>query len=271
MTANIFWFRNDLRLGDNPGLAAALARGEKTALVYVLDDEAAGPWAMGGASRWWLHHSLHSLGRAIAACGAGLILRRGDAGAIISELAAELKASEVHASRRFEPWARDQDRAIAETLKASGIHLHRHLTTYLFAPERITTKSGGIYGVYSPFARSCFEQPPPAEAIAAPAQISSPSGIASDKLDDWELLPRQPDWASGLRAAWAPGEAGAAKRLHHFVGHCMQDYKSARDIPGEDATSGLSPHLHFGEEFLRLRFGAKPWAQPRAGRAGRFF
>jgi deoxyribodipyrimidine photo-lyase len=247
VTVNIFWFRNDLRLGDNPGLAAALARAEKTALVYVLDDNAAGPWAMGGASRWWLHHSLHSLGQAIAARGAKFILRRGDAGAIIPELAAKLKVSEVHAGRRFEPWARAQDRAIAEKLKTAGIDLHRHLTTYLFAPERITTKSGGIYGVYTPFARSCFEQPPPAEAIAAPAQISSPSGIGSDKLDDWELLPRQPDWAAGLRATWEPGEAGAARRLAHFVRHRMRDYKSARDIPGEDATSGLSPHLHFGE------------------------
>jgi deoxyribodipyrimidine photo-lyase len=247
VTVNIFWFRNDLRLGDHPGLAAALARGEKTALVYVLDDKAAGAWAMGGASRWWLHHSLHALGKAIAARGGKLILRRGDAGVIIPELAAQLQVREVHAGRRFEPWARDQDRAIAERLKASGIDLRRHLTTYLFAPEQIKTKSGGIYGVYTPFSRSCFEQAPPEAAIAVPARISSPSGTMSEALQDWQLLPQKPDWAAGLRGAWEPGEAGAAKRLAHFVGKVMHGYKSARDIPGEDGTSGLSPHLHFGE------------------------
>jgi deoxyribodipyrimidine photo-lyase len=247
VTMNIFWFRNDLRLADNSGLAAALARGEKTALVYVLDDNAAGNWAMCGASRWWLHHSLESLGRAIAACGGRLILRRGDAGTIIPELAAQLKVNEVHAGRRFEPWARDQDRAVAAILKTSGIELRRHLTSYLFAPEQITTKSGGIYGVYTPFSRACLERAPPAEAIAAPSRISSPSGMTSDALEDWQLLPQKPDWAAGIRAAWEPGEAGAAKRLRHFVRQVMHGYNASRDIPGEDGTSGLSPHLHFGE------------------------
>jgi deoxyribodipyrimidine photo-lyase len=247
VTVNIFWFRNDLRLADNPGLAAAQEYADKTALVYVLDDDAAGSWAMGGASRWWLHHSLQSLGQAIAACGAKLILRRGDAGVIIPELAAELKASEVHAGRRFEPWARAQDRDIAAKLTASGTDLRRHLSSHLFPPERITTKTGGVYGVYTPFSRTCFEQGPPGDAITAPEEISSPSGIASEKLDDWELLPSKPDWAAGIRAAWQPGEAGAAKRLRHFIRHTIQGYKSARDVPGEDGTSGLSPHLHFGE------------------------
>ncbi len=247
MTTNIFWFRNDLRLADNPGLAAALQQADKTALVYVLDDKAAGDWAMGGASRWWLHHSLQSLGKAIAACGGELILRQGDAGTLIPELAARLKVSEIHASRRFEPWGRAQDRAIATKLKGSGVDLHRHLTTYLFAPEQITTKSGGIYGVYTPFARFCFEKSPPAEVMATPSSISSPSGIRTEKLEDWKLLPRKPDWAVGIRSAWEPGEAGAAKRLQHFIQQRMHGYKAARDIPGEDGTSGLSPHLHFGE------------------------
>ncbi len=247
MTANIFWFRNDLRLADNPGLAAALERADKTALIYVLDDKAAGDWAMGGAARWWLYHSLLSLGQAIAERGGKLILRRGDAGSIIPRLAAELKAETVFASRRFAPWGRMQDREIAEALKSSGIALRRHLSTYLFPPETIKTKTGGTYGVFTPFSRTCYDQGPPAPAIAPPERIDSPRGIASDALDDWQLTPVKPDWAAGLRAAWEPGEAGAKQRLKRFIREAMQSYKTGRDIPGEDGTSGLSPHLHFGE------------------------
>ncbi len=247
MKVNIFWFRNDLRLADNPGLAAALRRADKTVLLYVLDDQAAGPWAMGGASRWWLHHSLQSLSKAIAACGGTLVLRRGDAGSIIPDLAAELQVTEIFSGRRFEPWARQQDREIAGRLKASGIAWHRQLSSLLFPPESITTKTGGIYGVFTPYSRTCFEQPPPAEAIAPPDRISSPSGIPSENLEDWQLTPRRPDWAAGIRAAWEPGETGAEKRLRRFISDALQGYKSARDRPGEDGTSGLSPHLHFGE------------------------
>jgi len=247
VTVNIFWFRNDLRLADNPGLAAALHAADKTALVYVLDEAAAGNWRMGGASRWWLHYSLRALAAAIAACGGELILRRGDAGVIIPALAAEVQAAEIYAGRRFEPWARAQDRDIAEQLKRSGIALRRQLSALLFPPENITTKTGGVYGVYTPFSRACFDQGPPAEAIPAPKLIVSPSGVASDRLDDWQLTPGKPDWAGGMRAAWEPGEAGAEKRLRRFIRQALHGYKTARDIPGEDGTSGLSPHLHFGE------------------------
>ena len=106
-----------MRLADNPGLAASLSGFGGTALVYVLDDAAAGGWAMGGASRWWLHHSLRALAKDIAARGGKLLLRRGDARRIIPELAAELKAGTVHAGRGFEPWGRAQDRAIDAGLK----------------------------------------------------------------------------------------------------------------------------------------------------------
>ena len=247
MTTSIFWFRNDLRLADNPGLNDALSAADHTALVYVLDDAAAGDWAPGGASRWWLHYSLQSLGKAIAARGGKLLLRRGDSRKIIPKLAADLKASEVHAARAFEPWAKAQQHAIDAALGSAKIAFHLHSSSHLFEPERIKTKTGGIYGVYTPFSRACFEQSPGDTTKAAPARLSAAEHGASDKLDDWELLPTRPDWAGGLRAAWEPGEAGAAKRLGRFLKHAIAGYKAGRDIPAEDATSGLSPHLHFGE------------------------
>jgi len=60
----LLWFRQDLRLADNPALHAAAGR--PLLAVYVLDDEAAGAWAHGGASRWWLHHTLAALDAALA-------------------------------------------------------------------------------------------------------------------------------------------------------------------------------------------------------------
>jgi deoxyribodipyrimidine photo-lyase len=247
LSCNIFWFQNDLRLAGNPGLAAALAGAETTVLVYVLDDDAAGGWAMGGASRWWLHRSLQSLGADIAARGGRLLLRRGEAAKIIPELATAMRAGQVHASRRFEPWARAQQAAVDAGLKSAGIGLALHLGSHLFAPERITTKTGGVYGVYTPFSRACFEQPPPARPEPAPARLTERAGAATDRLEDWQLLPTRPDWAAGLRDAWTPGEAGAATRLNAFITHALTDYNARRNLPAEDGTSGLSPHLQFGE------------------------
>ena len=78
----ILWFRQDLRLADNPALAAI---GERPVLpVYILED---GPWAPGGAARWWLHHSLAALSASLAAAGAPLLILRGDPRQILPALA----------------------------------------------------------------------------------------------------------------------------------------------------------------------------------------
>ncbi len=247
MTTNIYWFRNDLRLADHCGLAAALGASEHTALIFVLDEQPAGKWAMGGASRWWLHHALQSLGADIAKLGGKLLLRRGDAGKIIPELAAELKATEVHAGVAIEPWARRQDQEIETRLKSAGIDFHLHRTRLLFAPDAIKTKTGGAYGVYTPFSRACLAIGPPQDLIPAPSHLGGIAQAHSEKLDDWKLLPTASDWAGGLRKAWVPGEAGAAERLQNFLQQSLSDYAKARNLPAQDGTSGLSPHLHFGE------------------------
>ena len=158
----LFWFRQDLRLTDNSALAAM--EGRPCLLVYVLDDEAAGAWAHGGAQRWWLHHSLAALQNDLRALGASLHLARGPASRLIPELAAAIGAAEVIAGRLYEPWARARDAAIAEALTAAGRKLSLHSTSLLHEPHRIRTGTGKPYSVYTPFSRALFalgEPPPP--------------------------------------------------------------------------------------------------------------
>ena len=240
-TTALLWFRNDLRLADNPALIAALATADAILPVYLLEDH------LGAASRWWLHHSLTALAESFAARGVKLVLRRGDPAKIIPELAAEIGADTVHAARSYEPAQREADRAVDAGLKNHGIAFHRHLSLSLFPPERIRTKTGTPYGVFTPFSKACLEAGIPRDLHAAPTTIPGISGIPTDKLADWLLLPTKPDWAGGLRANWTPGEAGAQRRLSEFLAGPVQNYAEARDHPGIAGTSRLSPHVHFGE------------------------
>lgn len=242
MAKSLVWFRNDLRLADNPVLATAIDEGE-VLLVFVLDPAA--KW--GGASLWWLHHSLASLQADCTKCGAMLVIRRGNATTIIPQLAAEIGAETVHAGRAHEPWLRVVDRAVDAALKAKNIRFHRVRSALLFAPEQIATKTGGAYGVYTPFSKACFAAYSQREPIAEPKRISGIEGVKSENLDDWDLLPTKPNWAGGLRAAWQPGEAGAQKRLADFLKSGLETYDQNRNLPGQGGTSMLSPHLHWGE------------------------
>jgi deoxyribodipyrimidine photo-lyase len=252
--AALLWFRNDLRLKDNPALHAALAAADEILPVFILDDENAGDAKMGGAARWWLHHSLTSLAASLDERGAGLLLRRGDARKLIPALAAEIGASSVHAARSYEPAMRAMDKDIHEALKSDGVAFQRHLSITLFPPEQIKNKTGGVYGVYTPFSRACFDAGVSEEFFNTPSKIPGVTNLKSDKLADWHLLPTKPDWAAGLRETWQPGEEGAEKRFAAFIKGPIASYDEARNIPGIDGTSKLSPHVHFGEISPRAVF-----------------
>ncbi len=239
----VLWLRRELRLADNPALLAALDSGQPVLPVYVLDDTSPGPWRMGGASRWWLYHSLTRLAEDLAARGAALVLRRGRFEDVIPALAAATGATAIHAGLPTEPWARH---ALREVKAALSIPLKVHLTTLLHRPDAIRTQAGGAFTVFTPFAKACLARGEIPEPEPAPARIRAMTA-PSDRLADWHLLPTTPDWTAGLRATWSPGEAGAMARFSDFTATGLHDYATGRDIPGIDGTSRLSPWLSFGE------------------------
>lgn len=244
----IVWFRQDLRRADNPALAAAQDSGRPVLPLFVLDDDAPGDWAWGGASRWWLHHSLERLRAGLERINSGLVLRRGDARDILPALAGETGAAAVYWNRCYEPFAIDRDGKIKADLKEKGIAAESFSGNLLFEPWTVETAAGGPYKVFTPFYKACLKGPSPRPPLPTPTKLAAPDGWpGSDRLEDWGLLPTSPDWAGGLRDTWVPGEAGARDRLADFLDGPVAAYPDDRDRPGVAGTSRLSPHLHWGE------------------------
>ncbi len=243
----LLWFRRDLRLADQEAVAAAAESGAPVLPVFILDDSDHRPHrAIGAASRWWLHHSLERLSGRLEALGAPLILRRGDAARTVLELAEETGASAIHTGFMPDPGERAADRTVAEALQGQECRLHRHRTTLLHDPHKVQTQAGKPFNVFTPFAKTFETQVDVRPPRAAPGRLAAASPPPSEKLADWDLLPKI-RWDAGMAAVWTPGEAGAAQRLGAFVGNTVDDYETGRDIPGKAATSRLSPHLHWGE------------------------
>ena len=244
----IVWLRRDLRLSDQPALHAAAQAGPVIA-VYVLDDDTPKHRKMGGASRWWLHHSLASLEKDLQALGSRLILRRGVSAEVIADLTRETGAAAVHALRHYEPWWRNAERDLKDRLP-DGVPFHRYDGLYLTRPGSITTGSGGQYKIYTPYWRAMAQQMPPPAPLPAPDCLTTPDvWPTSDALEDWGLLPTRPDWAGGMRDMWMAdgiGEAAGQTRLTSFA-PLAKAYPDNRNLPSKPLTSFLSPHLHFGE------------------------
>ncbi len=261
----IVWFRQDLRLADNPALTAAQRSGAPVVPVFIWSPEEEGEWAPGAASRWWMHFSLAALDCALRECGSRLILRTGRAAEVLEQMAAQTGAQAVFWNRRYEPAILRRDQQVESVLKKTGLEVASSNAALLHEPWTILNRSGRPFQVFTPFWRHCVSQPLPAEPLPSPTRLPAPAcWPISLTREDLKLRPRG-DWTDGLGATWHPGELGAKNQLQRFIRRAWPDYRDNRDRPDLTGTSKLSPHLHFGEISPRQIWHALEESSPASG------
>ena len=241
----LVWFRQDLRLADNPALYHALKDGYEIIPVYILDDKNAGEWKLGGAARWWLHESLEALNKSL---GGKLVLRNGKADEAISELIERTGAQAVYWNRCYEPWRIKRDEVIKADLKDNGIDVKSFNGSLLWEPWEVSKSDGTPYRVFTPYYRKgCLKIRAPEMPLPKPETLSYAEHNAdSDALDDLSLLPKI-KWYEDMAAFWEVGETGANDRLKTFLDDGLDGYKEERNRPDKENVSRLSPYLRHGE------------------------
>jgi deoxyribodipyrimidine photo-lyase len=240
----IHWFRQDLRLSDNPALKRA-SQHDNVLPIYILDDINAAENRMGAASRLWLHHSLQSLNKSL---DNALSIYCGDPIDILDDIIARFNVTTVYWNRCYEPWRINRDKTIKAHLKEKNIVVESTNGSLLWEPWEIENKSGSPYKVFTPFYRKgCLLAAPPREPIPTPQNVHySHDTKKSLTVDNLALLPKI-HWDQELVSRWDIGEAGANARFEQFIEEGLQDYKEGRNIPSKPYVSRISPYLHFGE------------------------
>ncbi|PZQ47904.1 MAG: deoxyribodipyrimidine photolyase [Rhodovulum sulfidophilum] len=238
----LFRFRRDLRLDDNPGLAAA-AEGGPVIPVFVLDAETE---ALGAAAKWRLGQSLADLDATLRARRSRLVLRRGDPAVVLPDLARETNAGAAHWGRVYLPATAEADSRARAALEKQGVAVVEHPGFLLREPWTIRTGAGTPFKVYTPFAKAAAADPI-AACIDAPSLSSPDNWPGSDALEDWHLGAAM-NRGAGIVAKYARvGENAARARLDAFLDGLVRDYARDRDRPDRDGTSGLSENLTYGE------------------------
>ncbi len=265
----IVWFRDDLRLSDQPALTAAIETGAPILAIYIFDEKSPGLRAPGGATRWWLHHSLTSLARSLERIGGRLDILSGPSLPLLLDLARAADAQAVFWTRRYGAAEIAIDKQAKADLSDAGILVRSLNGQLLHEPWEVQSKLGDFYRVYSPFWRAAQARPEPAPPLPAPSKMKAavwpkqaPKTVALESLN---LLPTKPDWAGGLRDTWQPGEAGAQARLEAFLDNRIGQYASLRDRPDQPGTSFLSAHIRHGEISARQIYHATKHAQHQHG------
>ena len=239
----IIWFRQDLRLRDNPALTYAASVGEVLP-IYILDEKNNSNFPLGRASRWWLNHSLRSLDKSL---NGALCTFRGDPIKILKELVSTYQIENVFWNRSYEPWQVERDTAIKRKLQIMGIKVESFNGSMLHEPWEVLKPNGHPYKVFTPFYKQHrIKTIPQTDTVnRGHLRFFIPNQHNTD-LKSLNLIVEN-DWSKNMMSEWTPGEEGGKKALKLFLSQGLYQYKLGRDFPERNAVSKLSPHLHFGE------------------------
>jgi deoxyribodipyrimidine photo-lyase len=195
----LVWFRDDLRLSDHPALHAAAATKRPVICLYVLDETSrqAGARPIGGAARWWLAQSLRALEKRLGAVGVQLLLRKGSAARIITDLARETGASDVFWNRIAQAPHQAIEDEIASAFRDLGVNVHAFAGDLLAAPDTVRTKEGRGLRVFTPFWRRVQAMGAPPDPLPAPRRLRTGPSLAGETVESFGLEPTRPDWAGG--------------------------------------------------------------------------
>lgn len=243
----LLWFRQDLRLTDNPALHAAVRAGIPIIPLYIYSPPEEGSWPIGEASRWWLHRSLEALDASLQTKGSRLILEAGPTLEILEQYIRSRQVKHIYWNRRYEPEALKRDQHIQKHLQGLGVEVQVFNASLLRQPEDIKTQSGTPFQVFTAYWNAFLKAPDIESPLSAPRSIPAPDSWPKSKsLSSLELNPKIA-WDAGLRKMWKPGEQSASNHLKQLLKQTLQNYKTTRDLPAMTGTSRLSPYLHFGE------------------------
>ena len=247
MSTSIVWFRQDLRLSDNPALHNAARNSRRLILVYIHSPREHDNWRPGAAGRWWLHHSLHALQSRAEKLGGRLVIRQGDSQQELIKLVEQTGSRAVYANYLYEPALAERDENVDAALRKIDIDFHRYHGSLLLAPDTVLTNGGTPFKVFTPYWKKHQQLYTPRAPLSAPRNLKgSDAGIDSVPIAHLRLLP-QNNWYQGLQQHWQPGEQQALKTVQQFAQTALGDYKERRNNPYERYTSSLSAYLHFGE------------------------
>ena len=241
---NVMWFRQDLRLADNPALTNALEDG-KTLPIFILDNVNSKEHVNGAASKWWLHHSLIKLNKSLKN---KLCFFVGNPIDILDEIHKQFEISNIFWSRCYEPWRIKRDKKIKKYFNDQNVNVNTFNGSLLWEPWNIAKKDGTPYKVFTPYYRKgCLNSDKPRMPLPAP-NLSNLISIDNHdlKIEDLELMPKH-NWYNKMISLWSPGEEGAHSKIEEFISNGLNNYKEGRNFPSNQNVSQLSPHLHFGE------------------------
>ncbi|MFE6668213.1 cryptochrome/photolyase family protein [Streptomyces sp. NPDC057697] len=240
MTVSVALFTSDLRLHDHPALRAAVEAADEVVPLFVRDPAVDRAGFASPNRLAFLADCLTDLDAGLKERGGRLIVRNGDTVDEVCGVARQAGADEVHLAADHSAFARAREERLRRALEndGRGLHVHDAVTTVV-PPGDVVPQGSDHYAVFTPYFRRWSDEPL-RTPLAAPRRVPVPHGLRSQE-------PRGRAAVTGVSEGLATGgETEGRRRLGAWLSRHADTYGSGHDDLGGDATSRLSPYLHFG-------------------------
>lgn len=232
---NIFWFRRDLRLEDNTGLKAALSAGLPVLPLFIFDTNITDDLPILDARINFIHDALSSINHDLMKKGSSLLIRKGEPLLAFRKLKTEYEIESVFCNKDYEPYAIERDKAVSKMLTDSGIQFKSYKDQVIFEEREIVKPEGDPYAVFTPYRNRWMKE------FNIKREFLSSKGNENNLLKSDFGFPSLKDLGFG---------ESTIKMKSFFLSH-IHDYHKYKDIPSEDRTTHLGPHLRFGTVSIR--------------------
>ncbi|NRA73467.1 MAG: deoxyribodipyrimidine photo-lyase [Rickettsiales bacterium] len=240
----IYWFRQDLRLQDNPAFYHASQAGVVIP-IFLYDDINSKKHQLGNASKWWLHHSLFSLQKSL---NNKLYIFSGNPQNILENLIKKYKSTSIYWNRCYESWQVSRDKNIKKYFKEKNIEIKTFNSSLLWEPWEVLTRDDEPYKVFTAFYKNAISNSliTPRKTLHKPSKLNIANLSENTDINILKLLEKN-EYKNKLEKHWQVGEKVALTKFESFKKTGLHNYKEGRNYPSKENVSRLSPHLHWGE------------------------
>lgn len=252
----LVWFRADLRVDDNPALAAACRQATEGVIgVFLIAHEQWREHDWGDLRMDFVRRTLAALSADLSHLGVPLLVRSAprfsQATSVLLGVAREHRCEALFFNREYEVNERERDEHVTQMLENAGVAVHSSTDQVILRPGALRTGTGGWYTVFTPFRKAWLSRV--AEDglgdVESPRRITRPVTVKSDPVPP--AIPGFKPVAAAPQERWIAGESEARSRLERFIEDRIREYHAQRNLPACGGTSTLSPYLAVGAISVR--------------------
>jgi len=232
---SVFWFRRDLRLDDNQGLAKAMESGLPVLPIFIFDTNIIDELQEDDPRITFIYESLNKIHEELRSRNSAIHIYKGDPLLIWKELVENYQISSVFVNKDYEPYAISRDKEIENFLSGQGIPLYSYKDQVIFEELEILKKDGNPYTVFTPYKKKWLEH------FQKEGELQIPKITKGEFVSSEAFFPE----------IQALGFRRSRIRVTPYDLSVIKDYPLKRDIPAANATSHVSPHLRFGTIGIR--------------------